>query len=327
MGCWLLYDSLFLYIMERKSIIKIGILTIIALVLLVWGLSFLKGENLFKTENEFVAVYNRLDNLAQSNPVLLSGYRIGSVKSIDFKEEDNELKIYVRFKVNDDFRLPKGTVMKIVSVDIMGTKGVDVIRPKNFTGYHENGDTLIGVVEGGIIDQLLDLIMPMKDDLAGMLLTTDSVMHAVNRLLNPQNINYIESGLRDLQEISGNLAGKMLLVDTMLVNFTKLSRTMGKNSGNIDRAIQNFAALSDTLNALELSKTLDEARTALQNVNTLLNTVNASDGTVQKFLTTDTVYNNVERLTTKLNTLIDDFEKHPKKYINLAIFGGKEKKK
>lgn len=313
--------------MERKSIIKTGLLTILALVLLVWGLSFLKGENLFKTENEFVAVYNRLDNLAQSNPVLLSGYRIGSVKSIDFKEEDNELKIYVRFKISDEFRLPKGTVMKIVSVDIMGTKGVDVIRPKNFTGYHENGDTLIGITEGGIVDQLLELIMPMKNDLVGMLMTTDSVMHSVNRLLNQENINYLEAGLRDLQIIAGNLAGKMTLVDSMLVDFTKLSRTMGKNSGNIDRAIQNFASLSDTLSALELSKTLADARTSLQNLNTLLNTVNSSDGTVQKFLTTDTVYNNIETLTTKLNTLLDDFEKHPKKYINLAIFGGKEKKK
>jgi phospholipid/cholesterol/gamma-HCH transport system substrate-binding protein len=313
--------------MEKKSIIKTGVLVILALVLLVWGLSFLKGENLFKTENEYVAVYDRLDRLAESNQVLLGGYRIGTVKSIEFKEIDNELKIYVRIRVSNDFKIPKGTVLKIVSVDIMGTRGIDVVRPKNFSGYHVSGDTLRGAVEGGIIEQFTEMVMPLKDDLIGMLFTTDSVMHAVNRLLNEQNISYITSGLEDLQRITANLSAKMPLVDSMLVNFDKLGKTLAKNDKNIDRAVSNFAALSDTLSALELSKTLTEARTALNCVNEMLNTVNNGDGTVQRFLSSDSVYNNIETLTAKLNTLLADFEKHPKKYVNLSIFGGKEKEK
>ena len=92
--------------MEKRSIIKIGVLTVMALLILVWGLSFLKGENLFKTENEYVAIYDKLDGLQESNAVMLSGYQIGSVKSIGFEEHDNELKIVVRLKINNDFKNP-----------------------------------------------------------------------------------------------------------------------------------------------------------------------------------------------------------------------------
>ena len=312
--------------MDKKSVIKTGVFVVVAVVLLVWGLSFLKGENFFKTENEYVAVYDRIDKLAPGNQVLLSGYRIGTVKNIEFQEVDGSLKIYVRVRINNDFKIPKGTVLKISAIDIMGTKGVEVVRPANFQGYHQSGDTLKGAVEGGIVDQLMELVMPMKDDLVRMLFTADSVMHAVNKLLNEQNIKYMTSGLEDLQKIASSLAGKMGQVDAMFVNFDKLGKTLGKNDKNIDRAIKNFAALSDTLSSLELSKTLDDARRALAGVNEMLDAVNNGSGTVQKFLSSDSVYNNIETLSAKLNTLLDDFEKHPKKYVNLAIFGGKEKK-
>ncbi|MBR2201478.1 MAG: MCE family protein, partial [Bacteroidales bacterium] len=110
--------------MEKKNFIKIGILAVSAIVILVWGLSFLKGESLFKAENHYIAIYNKLDGLAESNPVMLSGYRIGSVENIGFVEEDHELKIIVKMKISNDFQLPVGTTAKIVNIDIMGTKGI-----------------------------------------------------------------------------------------------------------------------------------------------------------------------------------------------------------
>ena len=267
-----------------------------------------------------------MDNLLEGNSVLLCGYKIGTVKKIEFKEENNSLKIYVHFLLNSDFLLPKGTIMKIVSLDIMGTRGVDVVRPNHAKEYHKNGDTLLSAVEGGLIDQLSQFIMPIKDDLLGMLLTTDSVMKAVNKLLTNENIDNMSTGLNNLKTITEHLTSNISKVDSMICNFDKTARVIGKNSGNINRAIVNFTNLSDSLSAFELSKMVSEAEKALTDINLLLNTLNNSNGSVQKFMTSDSIYNNVETLTNKLNFLISDFEKHPKKYINLAIFGGKEKK-
>lgn len=296
-----------------------------ALLILVWGLSFLKGENLFKTENEYVAIYDKLDGLQESNAVMLSGYQIGSVKSIGFEEHDNELKIVVRLKINNDFKIPVGTIVKIVSVDIMGTKGIEVIRPKKVTVYHSNGDTLKSAVDSGIFDQMLELVLPMKDDLVGFLTTSDSVMHALNLILNDQNRHNLTNSLANLEVVSEHLSENVHLIDSMINNFNKLSRTLGKNSANIDHAINNFASVSDTLAALELQKTMADASEALQGINRLMNTINSNNGTAQKILTNDTLYNNLEQMSTRINNILTEFEKHPKKYINLSIFGGKDK--
>ena len=313
--------------MEKKNFIKIGILAVSAIVILVWGLSFLKGESLFKAENHYIAIYNKLDGLAESNPVMLSGYRIGSVENIGFVEEDHELKIIVKMKISNDFMLPIGTTAKIVNIDIMGTKGIEIIRPKTVSGYYTNGDTLRSSMDGGIIDQILDFVLPMKEDLAGFLTTSDSVMHALNQLLNEKNLNNLSHSLEGLSDVATHLSKNANSIDSIMRNFDKAARMLGRNTGTLEQIINNFANVSDSLAGLELSKTLGEAQEALQNANRLLSTINNSNGTAQKILTTDSLYNNLEEATVRINRILDEFEKHPKKYINLSIFGGKEKEK
>ena len=274
-----------------------------------------------------IAIYNKLDGLAESNPVMLSGYRIGSVENIGFVEEDNELKIIVKMKISNDFMLPIGTTAKIVNIDIMGTKGIEIIRPKTVSGYYTNGDTLRSSMDGGIIDQILDFVLPMKEDLAGFLTTSDSVMHALNQLLNEKNLNNLSHSLEGLSDVATHLSKNANSIDSIMRNFDKAARMLGRNTGTLEQIINNFANVSDSLAGLELSKTLGEAQEALQNANRLLSTINNSNGTAQKILTTDSLYNNLEEATVRINRILDEFEKHPKKYINLSIFGGKEKEK
>ena len=313
--------------MEKKNFIKIGILAVLAIVILVWGLSFLKGDSLFKAENHYIAIYNKLDGLAESNPVMLSGYRIGSVEHIGFEEINNEFRIIVKMKINNDFNIPVGTTAKIVNIDIMGTKGIEIIRPKTVNGYYSNGDTLRSAIDGGIIDQILDFVLPMKDDLAGFLTTSDSVMHALNLLLNEKNRTNLSTSLQGLSEVADHLSKNVNHIDTIMRNLDKAARMLGRNTGNIERAINSFAAMGDSLSTLHLSQTLAEAQAALQKANRLLATINEGNGTAQKILTNDTLYNNLEEATVRINRILDEFEKHPKKYINLSIFGGKEDKK
>ncbi|MBQ5574842.1 MAG: MCE family protein [Bacteroidales bacterium] len=313
--------------MEKKNYIKIGLLAVSAIVILVWGLSFLKGESLFKAENHYIAIYNKLDGLAESNPVMLSGYRIGSVENIGFVEEGNELKIIVKMKISNDFQLPIGTTAKIVNIDIMGTKGVEIIRPKTVNGYYSNGDTLRSSMDGGIIDQILDFVLPMKEDLAGFLTTSDSVMHGLNQLLNEKNLNNLSHSLEGLSEVAKHLSKNANSIDSIMRNLDKAARMLGRNTGTLERIINNFESVSDSLAVLELSKTLNEAQEALKNANRLLSTINNSNGTAQKIITSDSLYNNLEEATVRINRILDEFEKHPKKYINLSIFGGKEKNK
>lgn len=310
--------------MERKSIIKIGIMVVISIIILVWGLSFLKGDNLFKTENEYYAIYDKIDGLLESNEVQFSGYKIGSVSEVNHFT-DSTIHFGVKIKINNDFQIPKGSVAKITSLDIMGSKGIEIIMPDRITGYLENGDTILSNSDAGLIDQVMSMVMPMKDQFVSFLTAADSVMHSVNALLNEQNRNNLGKSLADLQVLTTHLRNNANSIDTMMANMRQMSVALGKNSGNIDRAINNFAAMSDSLRAADLAKTINEAQTALNNVNQMLTQINSGDGSVSKVLQSDSLYNNLERASTTLDRVLADFEQHPKKYINLAVFGGKDK--
>ena len=310
--------------MEKRTLIKIGIVAVISLALLIWGLSFLKGENLFSTENEYIAIYDKIDGLQESNPVTLSGFKIGKVTSIDFAGDD-KMSIAVKLHIINDFNIPKGTVAKIVNMDIMGTKGIEIICPQKYDGYHENGDTLKASREGGILDQMLELVLPMKDDLVGFISASDSVMHSLNVLLNENNRENISASLGNLRVLTAHLSQNSNRIDSVMRNLTKVSNSLGQNSGNINRAINNFATFSDTLSQLNLNQAIVDAQQSLEQLNVLLNSINNGDGSVSKIIKSDSIYNNLERASAQLDLILNEFEKNPTKYINLSVFGGKDK--
>ena len=310
--------------MERRTLIKIGIVAVLSLALLVWGLSFLKGENLFSTENEYIAIYDKIDGLQESNPVTLSGFKIGKVTSIAFAG-DNKMSIAVRMRIINDFDIPKGTTARIVNMDIMGTKGIEFICPKKQDGFHENGDTLKSSREGGILDQMLELVLPMKDDLVGFLSASDSVMHSLNMLLNENNRENIGASLSNLRVLTAHLSQNSNRIDSVMRNLTKVSQSIGQNTGNINHALHNFASFSDTLSHLSVNQAITEAQQSLGQLNTLLNNINNGDGSISKIIRSDSIYNSLERASAQLDIILNEFEKNPKKYINLSVFGGKDK--
>ena len=310
--------------MERRTLIKIGIVAVLSLALLVWGLSFLKGENLFSTENEYIAIYDKIDGLQESNPVTLSGFKIGKVTSIAFAG-DNKMSIAVRMRIINDFDIPKGTTARIVNMDIMGTKGIEFICPKKQEGFHENGDTLKSSRKGSILDQMLELVLPMKDDLVGFLSASDSVMHSLNMLLNENNRENIGASLSNLRVLTAHLSQNSNRIDSVMRNLTKVSQSIGQNTGNINRALHNFASFSDTLSHLSVNQAITKAQQSLEQLNTLLNNINNGDGSISKIIRSDSIYNSLERASAQLDIILNEFEKNPKKYINLSVFGGKDK--
>ena len=310
--------------MERRTLIKIGIVAVLSLALLIWGLSFLKGENLFSTENEYIAIYDKIDGLQESNPVTLSGFKIGKVSSIAFAGDD-KMSIAVRMRIINDFDIPKGTTARIVNMDIMGTKGIEFICPKKQDGFHENGDTLKSSREGGILDQMLELVLPMKDDLVGFLSASDSVMHSLNMLLNENNRENIGASLSNLRVLTAHLSQNSNRIDSVMRNLTKVSQSIGQNTGNINRALHNFASFSDTLSQLNINQAIVDAQQSLEQLNTLLSNINNGDGSISKIIRSDSIYNSLERASAQLDIILNEFEKNPKKYINFSVFGGKDK--
>ncbi|MCQ2252831.1 MAG: hypothetical protein MJZ61_05205 [Bacteroidales bacterium] len=311
--------------MTKNTIIKIGVYVTLSVILLVWGINFLKGKSTFASQNTYYTIFNNIDGVGDGCPVKVT-QRV-PYSRIEIEDNGTCLNVIAKISVDKKFRIPECSRIKITNLDIMGSKGIEIERPKTATSYLNDGDTIQSSQEGGLMEQVMELVNPIREHMSSIISQADSAMIALNGLMNDKNKNNITNSLQALNTLSGKLADNAGNLNDMMVNFGKLSRTIGKNSENIDRAISNFASLSDSLESLNMAKTLKEAETALQNVNKMLATINNGSGTAHDIIYNEDLHKNLITATDKLNYILNDFEQHPKKYVNLTVFGGKDKKK
>lgn len=126
--------------MKYSKYVKLGFLIVISLVILFWGLSYLKGNDIFKQNSYYFVVYERIDGLLESNKVTMNGYQIGQVKKIDFAPNKTG-KLIVKLMIDASFQIPVNSLAQIVSSDIMGTRSIKMVLSNENTFYQWN-DTI-----------------------------------------------------------------------------------------------------------------------------------------------------------------------------------------
>src|SRR5690606_16198700 len=105
------------------------------------GYTFLRGSNLFSTTRTYYAVYDTVDGLTVSNPVLLNGVKIGIVQDVKLQPR-NKNRILVTLDINEDIDIGDSTIANLSSSSILGGKAVTLLMRANSRRY-EGGDTLI----------------------------------------------------------------------------------------------------------------------------------------------------------------------------------------
>jgi phospholipid/cholesterol/gamma-HCH transport system substrate-binding protein len=315
--------------MKIKREAKIGLFTVICLATLFWGINFLKGKNVFSRTNTFYAVYNRVDGLKVTNDVVLSGYKVGSVKSIKF-EEGHTGRIIVALLIEKKYLVPVNSVAKLISSDIMGGKAIRLELSPN-QEYHEQGDTLISSIETGLLDQLIYEMVPIKekaetlmDDLGRVLKSLDQVLNTQNQENLNKSFASLSSSLQNIDSASLSL-NELLNSDSsdlkkMLSNMNELTYRLKNNTSGIDTVINNFASISDTLANANIGRILAQTDSALYSVNQLITSINAGEGSMGALMKNDTLYLNLEQSAKNLELLLYDMKVNPKRYINFSLF-------
>lgn len=316
-------------IMKIKREAKIGLFTVVCLATLFWGVNFLKGKNVFSRTNIFYAVYNRVDGLKVTNDVVLSGYKVGTVKNIEF-EEGHTGRIIVTLLVEKKYLVPKNSVAKLISSDIMGGKAIRLELAPN-QEYHSQGDTLLASIETGLLDQLIFEMAPIKDKAESLMDDLGKVLTAIDQVLNPQNQESISRSFTSLSNSLENIDGASKSLDELLTsdasdlrmilsNLNELTHSLKGNASGVDTVINNLAAISDTLAKANLNQILAQADSALMAVNQLITKINAGEGTMGALMHSDTLYLNLEQSAKNLELLLYDMKVNPKRYINFSLF-------
>jgi phospholipid/cholesterol/gamma-HCH transport system substrate-binding protein len=320
--------------MKLTKTSKIGIWVVICLTLLIWGINFLKGRDIFRTETIYYARYKDVGGLSPSTIVALNGFKIGYVREIYFAK-DLSGDLMVKLAIYNNFPLPVGTTAEIASTDLLGSRIVKIDLGNSGIKYQPN-DTLKAMTEVDFKQQVSDQIVPLKIKAERLLVSLDSIVLSASKVLNPatqqdisQSIEQIRITMTHLGNISKNLSDivgeqKGNLTST-ISNMHDITSSLKTNSGDLNYIMKNFSTFSDTLSKIELNKTLNNLNSSISNLDLILKKINSKEGSLGLLVNDPGLYQNLNYTSESLNRLLNDFRQNPKRYVHFsAIDFGKE---
>ena len=316
--------------MKISNETKIGALTAIAIVLLVLGFNFLKGKSFFGKSNTIFAKYTNVHGLAASNPVVINGLQVGTVYSIT--TDKNMKEILVNMNLTKEVNIPVNSIA-IIKPSLLGTTSVEITLGDAKT-YIPKNDTIITETTTGIFNEVLSKVNPVLYQVTKAVTSIDSVLMAVNHILDPSAKNNLQATLENLNKTTANLIGASasltILLNTQtgalagtLNNLNSFTANLDKNGGKINNVMTNLDKTATNLSNLDLQKTLDSLNATINYLKSTVGKLNSTQGTAGLLLNDTKLYNNLAATGNKLNLLIDDIKTNPKRYISISIFGKK----
>ena len=307
--------------MKLKREFKIGLISFAILVAFIWGYNFIKGRNLFSPNYHYYAVYPSSGGLQSGRPVKINGVTVGLVSDIKFSQESLG-RIIVRFEGKKEYRFTKNSIAEIAAGEsLMSDAEMNVIlMPGGMLA--ENGDTLKGLQSGGLSDVIKNTIGPIKHQLVETLATLDTVLTGLNQVLNDKNRANVEKSLADLSATLENASSISENLDIML---RENRENLSAIASNMASGTEKINTILDSLSAQEISQSITNLNLALSDFKDITSRINAGEGSIGKLLADENMYDNLVTASSSLNALLADIKANPKRYVNVTVFGKREK--
>lgn len=305
--------------MKLTREIKTAVLVISSILLFYWGYNFLKGKNLFDTSKKIYVVYDSVEGLEPSSSVKLKGVTVGRVNSYDFL--DNK-KVLVELSITSNYPISKSSVAELVGSSPLGGKEIIIIPNDSDTQLAESGDYLKSSTKLGLTDALAEQIEPLKDKIEKLLDNANTLFAGVNEVLDEKGKSNLKNSLAELNNTMTEFSGASKSLNELLSkNKTKLDGTFT----NLDKTVANFATISDSLSSANFGQTVKNLEKTLANVDKLLADMEQGNGTMGKLMKDEAMYNNFTKASKELELLLQDLRLNPTRYINVSVFGKKNK--
>ena len=275
--------------MKVKREVKLALTAIAAVVILIWGINFLKAKALFDRNNVFYGIYDRVDGLKVSSSVIYRGYSVGQVSAIQFTGERYD-KVLVQFTVGKKLQISSNTIAAIRSADLMGSKAINLI-PGDATTYAQSGDTLRTELELGIMEQLNKQLEPLKKKAETVMVSLDTVLMALQEIFSEDANGNIRGSLKSVSRTLDNvehasgtlndlLANESSRISKILENINSITGNLENSNANITRSLDNITGISDSLKAVNLANTVRYLNSVLAQTDSIVMKINRGKGTL-----------------------------------------------
>lgn len=307
----------------------IGFTFVVAIFLFVWGYNFLKGKDIFDRQTIVYAEYVEISGLTVANPVMINGFKVGQVSDIYFNPNMTG-KIIVVLTLQNKFPIPKNTIARIYSADIMGSKAVD-LKLGDAVDIITAGDTLVSSIEASLMDEVNAQVQPIKIKAENLLGSIDSLVIAFQTVLNEDAITNLSESFNSMRRTFSNLENTTSNIDSLvtsersnisaiLQNVDSLTLTLSQNRDKISTIIANFEVVSDSLSKVDIGGTLKRANNVIEELSIILAQINEGQGTLGMLMHNDTLYMEINRSAEELNLLLKDIRENPKRYVKFSLF-------
>lgn len=308
---------------KRSREIKTGAVAIIVTALFIWGFNYLKGHNILEgTSKTYFIKYANVQGLSTASPVTVNGFEIGKVIDIYFDtDSDKKGQLIVKFSVEKKFDFGKSSIAKIYSASLMGGKSLAII-PSYEGELAESGDFLNGEIESDIFSSVEEKLNPLQSKLESVISSADSLLVSVNDILDKQSRNNIKESLAKLNATMSNIERLTLNAELLVIENRE---GIKKSIDNVQHLSDNFSKISDTLVNANLGLMVAKIDSTIANIESITASIDNGKGTLGKLVNEDSLYQNLDKATFELGELLEDFKLHPKRYVNVSVFGKKEK--
>jgi len=293
--------------------VQIALVAIVGIVVLFFGMQFLKGLSIFSTNDSYYVKLKDISGLSVSSPVYANGYKVGVVKDIVF-DYSGAGNIVAEIDLDDKMRLPKGTTAEIES-DMLGNVKMNIVLAANNLDYISAGDTLQGGKASGALDKAAAMIPAIEKVLPKL----DSIMGSLNVLLaDPALAN----SLHNVDEITANLTTTTKELNTLMGGLNKNMPGMLAHANNV---LESTDKITKDIATVDISATMAKVDATLANVQQLSAKLNSNDGTLGLLMRDPSLYNNLTATMRDADSLLIDLKAYPKRYVHFSIFGRKDK--
>ena len=306
--------------MKLTREIKTAILVIASILLFIWGYSFLKGRDLFSSYTTLYVQYDSVEGLAPSAPVTLNGLAIGKIEKITINPVDG--KLLVELQIKTEFPISKSSLATIYEPGFIGGKQI-AIEP-NFSDKTvvESGDRLRANVRLGLTESLSKKLVPLQDKIEKVLVNADNLISGINNVFDKKTQEDLKKSIAELSSTMEQFHKASAGVNSLLVdNKAQINGAVT----NFNKTATNFAKISDSINKADLGKTVKTLNATLAKVNGIMAGLEAGNGSMGKLLKDDAFYNNLSKTSKELELLLQDVRLYPTRYINVSLFGKKNK--
>lgn len=293
--------------------VKIALVAIAGIVILFFGMQFLKGLTLFSAGNSYYALFDNVSGLSASSPVYANGYKVGVVEGIDYDYAHPD-RIVATIGLDNQLRVPKGTRAEISS-DLLGNVKLELKFGPDMGDLLAKGDTISGGMAAGLMGKAADMVPQIEQ----MLPKLDSILAQVNALLADPAI---KNSLGNIDRVTANLTTTTAQLNQLT---TALNRQVPQIMGKADGVLANTESMTQKLNDIDIASTMQKVDNTMANLEKTTATLNSKEGTLGLLMRDPALYWNLNETMRSADSLLTDLRQQPKRYVHFSLFGKKAK--